>query len=117
MSDDVTRQTPPRGLRWADTPAARSIATIISVVAILAAIGLGVRQQAYISCVAEHQKADAVRTAAISRATDNERRAQRLLIANIKPGDSSGLRAAVLDSYDATDRVRAANPPGPADGC
>ena len=87
------------------------IADMLSVIALLAAIVLGVRQQVYISCVADQQRADQVRTAAIARATDSERRAQRLLIENIKPENVSGLKSAVLDAYDITDRARAANPP------
>lgn len=108
---------PPRGLRWADTRAARGVTTAVSLVALLAAIALGVRQQYYISCVADQQRAGQVRTAAIARATDNERRAQRLLIENIKPENSAGLRTAVLDAYDITDKARAANPPPEPGGC
>jgi hypothetical protein len=101
----------PAGLRWADTGAARSATTVVALLALAGAIVLGVRQQVYISCVADQQRADQVRTSAIARATDNERRAQRLLIENIKPENSAGLRAAVLDAYGITDKARAANPP------
>lgn len=116
MSLDPTSPAP-AGLRWADTRAARGVTTIIALIALAGAILLGVRQQVYISCVAEQQRADQVRTSAIARATDNERRAQRLLIENIKPENSAGLKAAVLDAYTVTDKARAANPPPEPGGC
>jgi hypothetical protein len=109
--------TPPRWLSWTNTGTMRGITTVISIIAILAAVVLGVRQQLYISCVGEQGRAAAVRTAAIAAATDRERVAQRLLIQNADPTDAAALRAAVLDAYDVTDRVRAENPPPPPGGC
>lgn len=110
-------ETPPRGLRWAATGSARAVATVLAIVSLLTALYVGFRQQEYVTCVAGQQMADAVRTQAIARATDNERRAQYLLLSNIRPENAAGLKAAVLDAYDVTDRVRAANPPVPPGEC
>lgn len=110
-------ETPPHWLRWTATATARGVTTIVAIIALVAAVLLGVRQQIYISCVGEQGRAAAVRTAAIAAATDRERVAQRLLIQNVDPNNARELRAAVLDAYDATDRVRADNPPPPAGGC
>lgn len=104
-------ETPPRGLGWTNTPPARAITTVVAIVALLVAGALGIRQQAYINCVAEQQRLAATRTAAIAKATDRERAAQRALIQGVKPENSAELRDAVLRSYDSTDQVRAENPP------
>ena len=109
--------TPPAGLRWTDAGLTRGLTTVIAIIAMIATVGLGIRQQKYISCVADHQRADAVRTKAISQATDNERKAQRRLLTDITPSTAAALRAAVLQAYDLTDQVRATYPPGPSDGC
>lgn len=108
---------PPRGLRWVDSMPVRLIVALVAFLALAGSVWATARQQAYVNCVAGQQTAAAVRTAAIARATDNERRAQRLLIENVKPENVAGLRAAVLDAYDATDRVRSANPPPEPGGC
>lgn len=114
----MTVDTPaPRWLRWADTSAARAATTMLAIVAIISAILLGVRQQEYISCVANQQQADSVRTAAIAKATDVERIAQRKLIAATPSSNHEALRQAVLRAYDQTDAARAANPAPPPATC
>lgn len=95
----------------------RGVTTIIALFSLLAAVVIGIRQQLYISCVGQTQVAAAQRTADIAKATDVERRAQRALIANTDHEKTAALRAAALAAYDATDRVRAANPPPPDPHC
>jgi hypothetical protein len=89
----------------------RAVANLVAFIALLGAAGLGVRQQAYINCVADVQHDNAVRTAAIARVTDTERALQRRLIAAHSAAEYVPLRDAVLQAYDATDRARNANPP------
>ena len=108
---------PPRGLRWLDAPLTRQLTTFAALVALLAASYFGVRQQQYGRCVAEHQRADAIRTQAIAGATDSERKAQRRLLTEVTPSNAAALRAAVLQAYDLTDQIRATYPPVPSDGC
>lgn len=105
--------TPPRGLRWTASAAARGVSTLLAILALTAAVYLGIRQQLYVSCLADRQRADAIRTEAISDATDAERRADRELLAGVRPGGPSGreLLAAALAARIHTDQVRAANPP------
>jgi hypothetical protein len=110
-------ETPPKALRWLDTDAARALTTALSIVALIGAILLGVRQQHYISCVADQQRIAAVRTLAIAKATDAERAAQRRLLVEINASNGPELRAEVLAAYDETDRVRAANRPPAAKRC
>lgn len=109
--------TPPQWLAWTASTTTRGLTTLLAIVALVLAIVLGVRQQAYISCVGESQRADAVRTSAIAAATDRERAAQRELLAATDPADTAALRRAVLDAYDSTDRVRRDNPPAPVPSC
>jgi hypothetical protein len=106
--------TPPPFLRWADTAGARATANILAVVALVAAILVGVRQQVYISCVADQQRAAAVRTAVLAVATDRERALERQLYGD---PDNVSLRRSLLDATAATDRVRAGNPPPPVVSC
>lgn len=108
---------PPKALQWLDTDAARAVTTALAIVAILGAILLGIRQQQYISCVADQQRMAAVRTTAIAKATDAERAAQRRLLVEINKTNGPELRAAVLAAYDETDRIRAANLPPAAHRC
>lgn len=111
--------TPPRFLRWADTPTARSAGTLVALVALIAALLLGLRQQAFVSCVAEEQAKDAERTRILGTATDAERAADRELIAGPAATGKSidDLRAASAAARDLTDQVRAANPPPPLRRC
>lgn len=108
---------PPRWVAWGDTTTARGATTILALAAMISAIVLGWRQQTYIACVAEQQRADASRTAVIAKATDRERVAQRELVANVDPSNAAALRDAVLAAYEATDRIRAANPPAAPASC
>jgi uncharacterized protein HemX len=103
--------TAPRGLRWTEGGTVRAVANLVAFVALLGAVGIGFRQQAYVNCVADVQHANAVRTAVIAKATDTERALQRKLIAAHTAAEYVPLRDAVLAAYDETDRVRAANPP------
>lgn len=101
---------PPRGFRWTATAAARGITTLLAIATLGMAIFLGIRQQLYVSCVAEQQRIEAARTEAISDATDAERAADRELLADPTPER----RAAALAAREHTDRVRAEHPaPGP----
>lgn len=111
--------TPPRGLRWTNSPTTRGITTIVAMIALLIAIAGGVQQQIYIHCVGSHQAADAARTRAVSDATDIERRADRALLEGPQPGGPSGqqLRDADTVARSHTDAVRAANPPEPPGQC
>lgn len=109
---------PPRGLRWTDTGVVRTTANIVAFVALLTAVFAGIRQQVYVNCVADQQRAQAMRTSAIATATDAERRAQRALITAV--GDErqvEAMRAAALAAYDATDAVRKAHPAPPPKHC
>lgn len=109
---------PPKPLQWTESGWARSVATLAAYVALAGAILLGVRGQAYISCVGSQQQAAAVRTAAIAKATDAERAAQRRVLTAI--GDHAQVdatRAAALAAYDATDTVRKAYPAPPVKRC
>lgn len=104
---------PPRGLRWTATAAARGITTLLALATLAMAIFLGVRQQLYISCVGDQQRADAARTAAISAATDAERAADQRLLAD---PDAERV-AAALAARQHTDRVRAEHPAPPPRRC
>ena len=96
----------------------RGILTVVGGVgALLAAGWSSFAQQSYAQCVGAHQRADAARTSAIAKATDEERRAQRALLANTDPNRNRELRAAILTAYDHTDAVRAANPPPSKQEC
>lgn len=112
-------ERPPRWLAWAGTPSMRAITTIVALVAFVAAGVLGFRLQEFAQCLAEQQRRDAVRTAAIASATDAERRADAALVAGVQPGGPSGpeLRRADVEARRATDAVRAANPPPPLNPC
>lgn len=115
----VFGDSPPRWLRWANTSGARATTTVIAIVALLLSGWLLLRLQSYVDCVAEQQHADAKRTTAIAEATDRERAADRALIAGPVPGgpDAATLRAEAIDARQATDRVRADNPPPPLNRC
>lgn len=103
--------------RVLDSSAIGRITTLFALASLLAAAGIGFRQTAYINCVGDQSHAAGVRTAAIAKATDNEREAQRRLLANANPSAGPSLRAAVLDAYAATDVVRAAYPPAEPSPC
>lgn len=109
----------PRGMRWTENEFTRSLTTILAVVAMVVAIYVGYRQQAYITCVADQQRADAVRTSAIARATDGERVADRRLLDGPVPGGRTveQLRQDSIAARAATDAVRAENPPPPPGNC
>lgn len=104
---------PPKWLRWANTSGARATTTVIAIVALLISVVLLARLQGYIDCVAESQRRDAQRTAAIAAATDAERVADSALIEGPLPGgpDAQQLRANSYAARQVTDRVRAQNPP------
>lgn len=110
---------PPRGLRWADTPFARAATTGVAFIAIAASTLIGIRQQTYITCVANQQRASAERAVALATATDAERLADTAVVAGPRPGGPTAdeLRAASVAARNVTDRVRAANPPAPARTC
>lgn len=110
---------PPRWLRWANTSGARATTTVIAIVALLMSGMLLLRLQRYVDCVADQQNADAVRTAAISAATDLERRADAALVRGPLAGgpDKEELRRLDVEAREHTDRVRAANPPPPPRQC
>ena len=61
-----------------------------------------------VSCLSERDLADQRRTAAIARATDQERRADLALIKG--QGDPAALRAAALAAREHTDEVRRTHP-------
>lgn len=101
----------PRGLGWTESFIVRQAVNLIALLALLGAVAVGVRSQAYISCVGRAQAADAQRTAAIAAATDAERATQRKLIADIgTPADLDTIRAQALAAYDHTDAVRKSFP-------
>jgi hypothetical protein len=110
---------PPRWLAWANTSQARAATTVVAMVALVASIILGLRQQAYTTCLGEKEAADSARTLAISRATDIERAADlALLVGPTAPGQTGAeLRAAARAARTNTDRVRAENPPPNLHGC
>jgi len=109
----VFGDNPPRYLRWANTSGARATTTIVAMIALFVSGFLFFRLQQYVDCIAEQQRADAKRTAAISVATDAERRADAALVAGPQPGGPSGpeLRRQDVEARQHTDAVRAANPP------
>jgi hypothetical protein len=110
---------PPRGLRWTATATAKGITTLVALIALLGAVYLGVRQQVYIDCIGNEQRLDAVRTQAISVATDTERAADLQLLAGPTPGGPTGaqLREASRLARAHTDVVRQQNPPVPPGKC
>lgn len=109
---------PPRWLAWTDAGAAKAIATLAAYVALAGAILLGARGQAYITCVGNAQRDQAIRTAAIAQATDAERAAQRALVTSVgSPAGIEASRAAALQAYDHTDAVRRAYPAPIAKRC
>lgn len=110
---------PPRGLRWTATGTMRGVTTLVALIALAVAILVGVKQQLYINCVGRQQNRDAVRTEAISRATDAERAADRALIAGPTPGGPTiaQLRAIDTAAREHTDAVRAEYPPPPTGQC
>ncbi len=111
--------TPPPWLSWANTSGARATTTIVAVIALVLSAVLAVRQQGYISCVAEQQQIDAARTRAIAAATDVERQADKALIEGPRPGGPSEeqLRARAAAAREVTDTVRRQNQPPPARTC
>lgn len=110
---------PPRWLAWAGTPSMRAATTLIALVALLVSGVLFWQQQVLTQCLADQQRADAVRTAVIAKATDAERRADAALVAGPVPGGPSGTELRRLDvaARQHTDDVRAANPPLPLNPC
>lgn len=109
---------PPRWLAWANTSGARASTTIVAFIALILSALLGLRQQSYITCVAEQQALDAERTRAIAAATDIERQADAALVAGPSPGVTvEQLRAADVAARAFTDRVREQNPPPPMHRC
>lgn len=108
----------PRGLRWTEQATVKALATLAAYIAIAAAVLLGVRGQAYVTCVGDSQQRAAERAFAIAAATDAERAAQRRLVVVI--GDPQAVRQAqaeALAAYDHTDAVRKAYPAPPAKRC
>jgi hypothetical protein len=110
---------PPRGLKWANTAAARSITTIIAIIALVLSFIVLYRLQNYISCVADQQSLSDARTRAISAATDAERAADSALVAGERPGGPTveQLRHASVAARNVTDLVRRQNPPPPMRRC
>lgn len=110
---------PPRGLRWTDAGLTRALTTLLAILGLLLAIYVGYRQQVYINCVADQQRADQQRTAAIARATDDERIADRRLLSGPVPGGPSAeqLKQGSIAARATTDAVRAENPPPPPGAC
>lgn len=110
---------PPRGLRWTDAGLTRALTTVLAILALGLAVLVGYRQQVYITCVADQQRADQQRTAAIARATDVERIADRRLLDGPVTGGRSAdqLRQDSIAARSATDAIRAENPPPPPGTC
>jgi hypothetical protein len=109
------RQPAPRGFRWTDTPAARAVLAVLIVVSLGLSIYASVRYVGLVNCLNARDVADAKRTRAIAIATDHERVADRELL--MGHGDPAVLRQQALEARDATDRVRAANPPPDRASC
>jgi len=112
-------ENPPAWLRWANTSGARATTTLIAIVALMTSVVLLARLQGYINCVADSQRQDSQRTAAIAVATDAERAADNALIEGPLPGgpDAQQLRANSYAARQVTDRVRAQNPPPALNPC
>lgn len=110
---------PPGWLRWANTSGARAITTIIAFVALMLSGLLAVRQQSYITCIADQQSLSDARTRILAAATDVERAADTDLIAGPRPGGPTAeqLRAASIAARAVTDLVRKNNPPPPLRRC
>ena len=110
---------PPDWLRWANTPTARAITTVVAMVALIISIFLLSRLQGYISCVADQQALSDARARALAAATDAERVADTALIAGEQPGGppAAELRAASVAARNVTDLVRRQNPPPPRRRC
>lgn len=111
--------TPPPWLRWANTSTARAVTTIVAIIALLVAAYVGLRQQDYITCVADQQSMSDARTRILAAATDNERAADTALIAGQQPGGPTivELRQASVAARAVTDLVRKQNPPPPLRRC
>lgn len=110
---------PPRWLRWVDTPGARSVTTLVAMIALVSSALLGFRQQAYIDCIAEEQAKSAERARILAAATDAERAADRDLIEGptLTGRRLDELRSTAVAARQVTDRARAANPPPPLRRC
>lgn len=104
-------ERPPRGLRWIDNYWARFGAFVLVLLSVGLSIYVANRYLHLVDCLNANDTADRRRTAAIATATDAERAAQRRLIVATTREESLAARAATIASYDATDRVRAQNPP------
>ena len=102
---------PPRGFRWLDSFVTRLAVFALVLVSIGLTLYVGYRYVALTDCLQRNDAADSRRTSAIATATNGERTAQRILIAADTPAEAAEARYDVLKAYDATDRVRAANPP------
>jgi hypothetical protein len=110
---------PPSWLRWANTATARSITTIVAFVALIIAGIVGLRQQDYITCVADQQSMSDARTRILAAATDNERAADTALVQGEQPGGPmlAELRQRSIAARAVTDLVRKQNPPPPLRRC
>lgn len=108
---------PPAWLSWANTSGARASTTFVAVVALILSAILGLRQQSYITCVADQQAADAERTRAIAAATDIERAADAALVLGAGGPDVVHLRAADVAARAFTDKVREQYPPSESRRC
>lgn len=106
-------ENPPRWLRWANTSGARATTTFVAIIALLTSGIFYYQLQTFVGCLSDQQRADAVRTAVIADATDDERRADAALVAGPQPGGPSGreLRRLDVEARQRTDAIRAANPP------
>jgi hypothetical protein len=111
--------TPPPWLGWANTSSARAITTIVAIFALVVAAFVGLRQQTYITCVADQQSMSDARTRILAAATDNERAADTALIAGEQPNGPKivELRAQSVAARAVTDLVRKQNPPPPLRRC
>ena len=110
----------PRGFRWTDAPAARALLAVLIVTSLGLSIYASALYVSLVNCLNARDMADARRTRAIAVVTDREREADRWLLVGRAPDgttDPIELRGRALTARDATDAVRAANPPPARTSC
>lgn len=110
-------ENPPAGLRWANTTAARSVTTIMAVIALALSAFLLYRLDDYVDCIADQQSRSDERSRALAAATDVERAADTAALAGVGKPDAERLRQAAVAARAVTDQVRRQNPPPPIRRC
>lgn len=108
-------ETPPKGLGWAATSVARTLALSLAIVSLMISGYTGWRYLGLVDCLAEQALTGQQRTSALASATDAERAADMRLLQG--GGDVENLRRDAIAARLYTDKVRAAHPAPPVKRC